>query len=252
MSFIDLQRQFANHLRDPGQAPPPAGMDARRLTLYRELFFNNVLGLLAGNFPVLRSCHDDEAWRALVRDWFAGHRARTPLFPQMGGEFVAWLQARQQSGEGDPPWFAELAHYEYMETLAKNHDVDLDDLACDPDGDLLAGIPLRSPLAFALAYRYPVHRIARDAQPAAGPPPAEPTCLIVVRDRSEKVGFLATNVLTLQLLDLLDTQPALTGAAALDRLAAASGIDAATMRDAGAALLQQLRARDIVLGTRLD
>ena len=44
--FQQLQRQLTAHLRDPG-SPPPAGIEERRLKIYRELFYNNVEGFLA-------------------------------------------------------------------------------------------------------------------------------------------------------------------------------------------------------------
>ena len=135
--FKALQRQFAGHLRDPDRVPAPAGIQDRRMTVYRELAFNNVrvpvenrigeegegfkiamscIDLLAASFPVLRSLYPPAGWQALVRDWYRGHRARTPLFPALPGEFVAWLQ----QATGRQPWLAELAHYEWMELVAAN------------------------------------------------------------------------------------------------------------------------------------
>ena len=53
------QDALAAHIRDPENVAAPAGVEERRLKIYRELFFNNVEGLLAGNFPVLRrNAHD--------------------------------------------------------------------------------------------------------------------------------------------------------------------------------------------------
>ena len=52
--FQKLQYAFAAHLRDPAAHPAPAGIEDRRLQIYRELFYNNVEGLLASNFPVIR------------------------------------------------------------------------------------------------------------------------------------------------------------------------------------------------------
>ncbi|HPO24365.1 MAG TPA: putative DNA-binding domain-containing protein, partial [Arenimonas sp.] len=43
------QQQFAlaKHIRDPEANLPPPDIEDRRLAIYRELFFNNVEGLLA-------------------------------------------------------------------------------------------------------------------------------------------------------------------------------------------------------------
>jgi uncharacterized protein len=248
--FRTLQYRFAAHLRDPQRNAPPEGLDDRRLAIYRELFFNNVAGLLAGNFPVLRSLHDEAGWQALVRAWFAQHRARTPLFPELGREFVHWLQARAQTQAGDPPWFAELAHYEFMEIVAANHEADLDALACDPAGDLIDGVPVVSPLAFPLVYRFAVHTIGAATRPAGDQPPPQPTCLIVVCDRSERVGFMVANALTVHLIEALRVEPAPTGREALRTLAQTTGVDAERMLAAGGEMLERLRARDVVLGSR--
>jgi hypothetical protein len=53
--------------------------------------------------------------------------------------------------QGDSaPWLHELAHYEWVELALQIADDDLP--PHDPDGDLLAGKPVPSPLAWALAY----------------------------------------------------------------------------------------------------
>lgn len=245
--FRELQYRFAAHLRDPSAQPAPEGIEDRRLEIYRELFFNNVVSLLAGNFPVLRSLHDDAAWRDLVRAWYREHRAHTPLFPELGREFVRWLQARAERDAGDPPWFAELAHYEWMEVLAANDEAEIEAIAHDPDGDLLSGRPLVSPTAWPLVYRYPVQRIRAEHQPAQAP--AAPTCLIVVRDRRDTVGFLEANPLTLRLIERLRADDAGSGRVTLVALAAEAGVDEAAMLAGGADILRRLRARDVVIGT---
>ena len=50
----DQQFALSNHLRDPHAHPAPPGIEERRLAIYRDLFFNNIEGLLAGNFRVDR------------------------------------------------------------------------------------------------------------------------------------------------------------------------------------------------------
>ena len=57
----------------------------------------------------------------------------------------------------------------------------------DPQGDLLDGMPVASPLAWPLAYTWPVHRIGPDFQPDA--PPSDPTLLLLRRDAAGDVHF---------------------------------------------------------------
>src|SRR5690606_23778499 len=161
----DLHAQLdvlAGWIREPSGSAPP-GVEQRRLDIYRELFFNNVANLLGGNFPVLRRIHGDAAWRALVHAFYRDHGSRTPLFTELPREFLRYLETR---GE-DPamPWLRELAHYEWAELALQISEATRDDVAHDADGDLLAGCPLPSPLAWPLAYAWPVHRIGPDYRP---------------------------------------------------------------------------------------
>ncbi|HEX2138849.1 MAG TPA: DNA-binding domain-containing protein, partial [Woeseiaceae bacterium] len=62
-AFQQKQRAFAAHIRDPDHCSPPAGVEDRRMAIYRELFFNNLDNLLGKSFPVLRAILGDEEWR---------------------------------------------------------------------------------------------------------------------------------------------------------------------------------------------
>jgi uncharacterized protein (UPF0276 family) len=92
----------------------PPGIEARRLKLYRELFFGAIEGLLANSFPVIRQTLGSTQWRTLVERFYASHRSRTPLFPELAGEFVEFVEARDLES-GIPPWLPDLAHYEWVE-----------------------------------------------------------------------------------------------------------------------------------------
>lgn len=242
-------RAFAAHLRDPDAAPAPPDLDPRRVQVYRELFYNNVQTLLAGNFPVIRKLHDDASWHALVRAFFAGHASHTPLFPELGREFHRFLERRAADGAGDPPWLAELAHYEWVELAVSIDEAEIDAIAHDPAGDVVAGHPVVSPVAWPLVYRWPVHRIRPDFRPTE--PPAEPTCLIVARNRRDEVAFIAATPLTLRLIESVKENPAWTGRDCIGALAELfPPAEQATATAAATALMHDLRARDVLLGTR--
>ncbi|HET6604425.1 MAG TPA: putative DNA-binding domain-containing protein [Xanthomonadaceae bacterium] len=247
-----LRRQqyaFAAHLRDPAQAQAPPGIEDRRLAIYRDLFYKSLEGLLASNYPVIRRLYGDRDWHRLVRDFYREHRCTTPLFPEIGREFLRYLQARQQRGDADPPWLQELAHYEWVELALSLDETDLAGIACDPSGDLMASVPVASPLAWPLAYRFPVHQLRPEFLPEA--PPPEPTFLLVVRGRDDAVRFKAIGALGFRLMQVLHENRSLSGRAVLERLAAeAAAPDAdAFAADAGR-LLGQLHEREAVLGTR--
>lgn len=219
------------------------------MAIYRRLFFNNISSLLAGNFPVLRSLYDEARWHGLVREFYSEHRCRTPLFPEVAREFLRYLQDQRGCRDGDPPFLLELAHYEWVELALSLDECELDEVAAQPAGDLLSGRPLLSPLAWPLSYRFPVHRIKPDYQPVEAPDVA--THLLVYRNRSDDVKFLQLNDVTRLLLQQLQESPRLTGSQHLERVAEAIGHpDPSKVIAAGAAVLEDLRARDVLLGTR--
>lgn len=247
----ELQRRFAAHLRDPSGVTPPDGLEDRRLQIYRELFFGSLSGLLAGTFPVLHAILGPERWARLVRDFYRDHHCQTPLFLEVPREFVEYLGDKRPMQPDDPPFLQELAHYEWVELALGIDEQNLDAVRVDPDGDLLAGIPVLSPLAWPLAYRFPVHRLGPQFLPDA--PPAEPSCYVACRDRLDRVRFLAVNAVTLRLVERLQQQPDLTGAAQLAALAGElPQLDPAAVRSGGASALAELRAAEILLGIRPD
>jgi hypothetical protein len=250
--FARLQRAFAAHIRDPGAHPMPAGVEDRRMAVYRDLLFNNVREFLAGTFPVLRRIYGEAGWSALIREYFARHRARTPLFLQMPREFLAWLDDERGGRPEDPPFLRELAHYEWVELALSVDSRDPDDPVTggyDAQGDLLHGVPVLSPLAWPQAYTWPVHRIGPDFQPQE--PPAQPTYLLVYRDRADAVGFLEMNPVTARLVELIGAEPAPTGREALERIAAElAHPDPQVVISGGLGILEDLRRRDVILGSR--
>lgn len=244
-----MQREFAAHIRDPSGAPAPGGIEDRRMAVYRELFFNNLRGFLETNFPVLRSLHDDADWDALCRDFFRDFRAQTPLFPEIPREFLRYLQERRQGHDGDPPFMLELAHYEWVELALSLDEADPEAVGADAGGDLLNGVPVLSPLAWPLSYAWPVHRISADYQPEATPD--EATHLLVYRRRDYTVRFMQLNAVSALLLQRLQAKEGLTGRELLNAIAGEiKHANPAIVIEAGAALMNELRDKDVILGTR--
>jgi len=237
---------LAAHVRDPAVHPGPPGIEARRLKIYRELVFANLDGLLAGGFPVIRKTLGDAGWQTLLRSFLARHRSHTPLFTELGLELIAFLDA-----EPDPlrPWLAELAHYERAELGLQLSDATLP--PHDPDGDLLAGIPLLSPLAWPLAYRWPVDRIGPGFQPTE--PPIEPTLVLLRRDADGRVHFSKVSPLLFHLLELVDTNIDANGTALLQQLSLEAGhADLDGFVADAMPMLQRLHGEGVLIGTRID
>jgi uncharacterized protein len=245
-AFIQQQYAFAAHIRDPRHNAAPAGIEDRRMGIYRELFFNNVEGFLASSFPVLRKLMDDHSWHALARDFFAGHRCHSPLFLDIPREFLDYLDEERDEQGTDLPFMRELAHYEWVElalSVAENDQ----GAPVAVEGDLLAGAPLLSPLAWPLAYQYPVHRISPDFQPQE--PDAQPTYLLVYRDTRDQVGFIELNPVSARLFSLLQEQPEHSGRALLQQIVAElQHPDPGLVIESGHAILDEWRRLDIVRG----
>jgi hypothetical protein len=248
--FQKKQYEFAAHIRDPEHVAAPAGVEDRRMAIYRELFFNNIRNLLSNMFPVLRKLHADDKWHSLIRQFMQRHRAETPYFLQLPLEFLEFLQDEYTLQDDDFAFLIELAHYEYIE-LALSISEDENDLTgVDPDGDLLTQSPVKSVLAWAFAYQFPVHRISNDHMPDE--PAEQPVFLAVYRRSNDKVGFLELNPVTARLLELIGENDRLaTGESLLRSLAeeiAYPDVDALLRH--GATALEEMRQLEILTGTR--
>ena len=245
-----LQAQLhalAAHVRNPATQPGPPGIEDRRLAVYRELVFNNLAGLLGHGFPVIRATLGEADWAELVRRFLVEHACHTPLFPALGGEFVGFLAEAQV--DSARPWLAELAHYEWAEADLQSSDAPMP--PHDPAGDLLDGVPLLSPLAWPLAYRWPVDRIGPGHQPTD--PPVAPTLVLLRRAASGEVRFSTLSPLLYQLLESIAANQDLSGRALLRSLAAGIGhADAETFIDEARPMLARLREEGVLPGTRID
>ena len=163
-------------------------------------------------------------------------------------EFLGYLDKERGENPDDPPFLRELAQYEWVDLELAVSLQELTPELADPNGDLLADTPVVSPLAWTLSYEFPVHRIAPEFQPQA--PGTQPTLLIVYRNRLDDVKFMEINAITARLMQLLGEEPA-SGRALLERIAQElRHPDPKAVVGEGASILQLLRERDIVLGTR--
>ena len=249
LAFQRLQYRFAAHLRDPKRNPAPPGIEARRLKIYSELFYNNVEGFLSNAFPVLRKITPEKRWHAMARDFFSHHESHEPLFHKIAQEFLKYLETERGKVPGDWPFLRELAHYEWVE-LALSVADSPPPAALKTDGDLLEGIPVVSPLAWSLTYHYPVHRIGPDFRPKKTD--GSPTYLLVWRNRQDEVKFMETNAVTARLMELMKPRR-VTGQRLLTRIARElKHPQPQTVIAQGLQTLRDLRDRDIILGTRKD
>jgi hypothetical protein len=174
------------------------------------------------------------------------HECSTPYFLELGQELVAWLELQIPNGEL-PPFLYELAHYEWVEVGLDTDEAEPDWSNIDTNGDLLDGVPVLSPLAWSLAYSYPVHQIGPNFQPDK--PSPEPTYIVVYRDRLDKVCFMQSNAATAALLEVIGQHSELTGREVLAQLAEQmSHPDTEQLTKAGIDILASLQKFGIILG----
>ena len=241
----DSQMTMARYLRDPERQPAPAGVEPRRLQIYRDLVYNNIEGFISGGFPVLRSLYDDDDWHQLVRTFIEGHRCHTPYFLEISQEFLQFLMQDYSPRDCDPPFMAELAHYEWVElALDVSQEVLPDAVVVD---DILANLVRLSPLAWLLSYQFPVHRIGPNFRPAVAE--EQPTYLVVYRDREDKVRFMELNAATARLVELIRDNSTATAGELLVELAVELGMAEDSMLAFGGEQLEQLFKQSVVLIT---
>ncbi|MEQ3762163.1 MAG: putative DNA-binding domain-containing protein [Alcanivorax sp.] len=204
-----MQAAFARDLRTSGHEQ---FSDAPGMSIYRELFFNNICGFIDGAFPVCADVVGEEGWRSLCRDFFSSYSCDTPLFLKISEEFLAYLQARPELYQ-DFPYLAELAHYEWLE-LAVDVMEDVDTPEID-GGDVVNGIPVVTPALMTACYHYPVHRISVETSVTAGGGVGgiaeEISGFIVYRNSDDLVKFVACNPMTLAIMEHLLAGEQLTG-----------------------------------------
>lgn len=244
--FQAIQYQFAAYIRDPEQNPAPDDIEARRMKIYAELFYNNVEDFMSSTFPVLRELHTDEQWQSLLRDYYARHQAKTPLFPELAREFLYYLEYERESQQ-DYPFMLELAHYEWIEAALYLADEEISVDQIDKNGDLLDALPLISSLAWLVSYNYPVHRICTDFIPTE----QSPVHILVYRDEDAEIQFIELNPVTMKLLQLIKHAQHHSSEAILLQLAEEiQHPQPEVVIEAGLSLLQDLQNKNVILGTK--
>ncbi|MGI9295089.1 MAG: HvfC family RiPP maturation protein [Pseudomonadales bacterium] len=242
------QKLWTAHLRHPDVHAAPPAIEDRRLQIYRDLLYKNVEGFISCAFPVLRKVTDDVAWHAMVRDFMHRHVCQTPYFMEIAQEFIQYLENERGLQDADPPFLLELAHYEWVEIALDLAETDITSISARTDGSLLDEHPLVSPLAWSLAYHFPVHRIGPSLQPQQAP--ETPTYLVVYRNRNDKVKFMEANAVTARMLALLADDQRFTGTQVLQKIAEEiQHPQPEQVLASGLQTLEKMRDLDIILGT---
>lgn len=217
--FKVVQQAFADHIKTPAIVEQPDDVDDRHMAIYRDLFFNNIMGFLNGTFPVLAEIIGEKRWFEIGRDFFSRHPSKSPYFLEISREFLSYLENEYEAVKSDPGYIYELAHYEWLE-LYVDVEPEGDSLELDEEVNILSSRPVLSPVSEGFLYNYPVHKISFEN---SSPEPSQ-SALIVYRKRDDSVAFVESNTFTLQLFSLLKEQR-LSGKELINTLLKQSGLE---------------------------
>ncbi len=198
MDFKQIQAQFVDHLRDPENTMPPKGIEPRRIKVYQDLLFNNIVSFITSAFPVTQSLYEEQSWLELVRTFFIKHKSKSPHFIEISKEFVVFLNQQYVLQDSDPECLLYLTHYEWLEV-----DVSVDTGVMA--GSYYSKGPITSvtlvPSARLAQYPLPVHQITSNYQPSIVPDNLY--YYLVFRDQSHKVIFKQVSAIVMSLLQPL-------------------------------------------------
>lgn len=250
-SFIDVEYAFTCNIRDPDNHPAPAGIDARRMAIYRDKVFWTTEDAMANRFRTVKKILLEEQWLALVRDFLVQHKSRSPLFRAFPQEFLYYLKNERIQQPGDPHFLYELSHYEWIKYALAIDQSKIQYDCIDIEGDLLNGIPVISPLAWPLVYQYPVHKINPGFMPEK--PPEQPIYIVIYRNRHYEVNFLELNPVTAKLLEKIQKQDNKCGRTKLEEVAdELNHPNPHIVITGGADTMKNLRDKEILIGVKTD
>ena len=196
--YKQIQRQFANYIRDPAHNSVPTGIEQRRMDIYKRLFFNNLASFCAKSFKSFRPFVDDERWNTLIRGFLREHRCSSPYFKDIPIAFVEYLESSDRDCT-EYPFMSEMCHLDAMRMQ----------LRLAPDAPPCENLDISknttcvqlSSTVRLLSYKWPVHKLTLSTWD--NQQPNQPTWLIAFRDRNDKVEVFGTNVHTFRMLESL-------------------------------------------------
>jgi hypothetical protein len=226
--FQHHQQAFTHWIRHPDHAPLPNHVSAQRMTIYRELVFNNISSFIEHTYPVTQALLPSELWQGLIDVFFQNGQFDSQYYYDISLHFKDFLDqdlskivaqtneptlASLQSLHEDYPWLRELMQYEWMELYVDMADVTwLDDSSTSPYLDHEQLIPTHSftlkTTCWLLAYQYPVHTWS--TRTSLAEIELTPTCLLIYRDQHYDIQVHSLHPLwaycieTMQSLELTD------------------------------------------------
>lgn len=248
MHFQQTQQAFIAHIKDP-QQPLPAGIEERRMAVYRELFFSNVQSFVSTALPVLQSLYDESAWQQLIRQFFRAYPCSSPYFLHIARHFVDFLQQDYQLQPHDPVFMRELAHYEWAELYLATTPQTGEETAVRAEQIGTSTLQL-SQLSMLLAYPYAVHQISTNYQPAQA---SEMQYYLLYRNTADDVKFVLVNQLTAALLQILQQAPGSTLAQLVQQMQILMPtFNTAQLQQGASSILQDFARKGVVVSFQAE
>ncbi len=247
--FLQLQYDFASHIRDPLNNPAPQELEDRRMAIYRDLFFSNQLSFITNTFPVMTELLGEQRVEKMVRGFFAKHPNHSPYFREIPRVFLEYLETIPTPE--DLPFLHQLARYEWLELhLMVHEDPQLPDYTITQNNDKLLNQPLLlNPLLFIEHYNWPVQHISLENIERIS---AQETFIILYRDTSHTVRFFTVNALTALFWDILKCNQGITASAAIAAVSEHAGTPTDALKDDFLQIIKIALRDDIVLGVTMD
>lgn len=242
--FQQLQRQFCAHLRDPAANAAPEGLNPQRLDLYQSLVYRNIESFLASGFPQVKARMREQKWHRKIRAFICSGYMTTPIFHELPGCFALWLSEQGLGKSQLDRMLEQLAHFAWVRH-ALDFAPDEQSGGLAPAGDLFAGRPCWSGLAWPLRYDWRVHDVTPEQKVVR-----EPVQLLAWRDADDRIRWREVGPAVTLLAEMVrEADRALSGQQLLHKLVAAlPDVDESLLLEEGRNSLQWFKAQGMILG----
>lgn len=220
-----------------------AGLDERRLLLYRKLVRRGLRAAIRAEIP-RTAARLGPAFERFTELYFERGLPSSPYLRDVAFEFVTWVTAPLLEDPSLPRYLIDLAWHELRDF----------EVACDPreDGEptglsieLDRAVRFRAGTAVA-RYNHAIHRLDADLDARDEPAPVK-TALLVYRDSQYEIRYLELTPLAATILDHLMAEETLRSAVLRACAEHTNPVDGAVL-EGTARLLSDLGERGVLLG----
>lgn len=224
-----------------------AGLDERRLLLYRKLVRRGLRAAIRAEIP-RTAARLGEAFDKYTTRYFDEALPSSPYLRDVAFEFITWISAPLAEDTSLPRYLIDLAWHELRDF----------EVACDPrEDEAPTGLPLEldrgvrfRAAAMVAWYNHAIHRLNADLD-ARDEPPRVRTALFVYRDAEYEIRYLELTPVAATIVDLLMAGETLRSAVVRACEEHGNPVDGAVL-EGTARVLSDLGERGVLLGGAPD